>query len=257
METIEKKTHTILVNREAGYIRYISLKTNMMDWYSYDEELLAVLTDKVSTDYERRTGRTRFEVRNSGTVEHIRAHDLALGCYMGRIKAASFLSDWKSFVDWKRGVGLTVDHIDGNGNNLTRWNLSLMARRTNVRKYDTVRRIRLPNAINAAFVGGRYRVEFLSCLNGKNTDGPLAALRFICDSAEDFTERLRWLTECRFTWTVPIKEDGKWVQSDGEYLYRDTDFSIWKQESLAMMDESDFVPSGDLPEEAGEFGKEE
>lgn len=253
MEKIEKKTHTILVNREAGYIRYISLKTNMMDWYSYDEELLAVLTDKVCTDIDRHTGRTRFAVWNGENCEHVRAHDLALGCYMGRIKADSFLQDWREFVRWKHENGLTVDHIDGNGNNLTRWNLSLMTKGTNRRKYDTVRRIRLPNAVNAAFVDGRYRVEFLSCLDGKNTDGPLASLRFICDSAEDFTERLRWLTECRFTWTVPIKEGGKWVQSDGEYLYRDADFSIWKQESLAMMDESAFCGSGELPEEAGEY----
>lgn len=244
MDVIHTKTHDIL--SDGKYVQYNALKTGIVDWYSYNDELLKILSNHVYLDIDRHTGRTRFVVTVSGKTKHIRAHDLALGCYLGRIHAESFLSEWEEFVRYKHENNLTVDHIDGNGNNLTQLNLSLMERAANCRKYNTIQRIRLPNALSAAYVNGKYRVEFLAYPDMGDVEKDGISVRFLCDSAENFVHRLLWLTECRFEWATPIKERGKWIPTEGGYLYGDTYKSIQKQETLAMMDELEFVRSKDF-----------
>lgn len=238
MEIIDAKAHALLVNREAGYIRYVSYNTQRVDWYSYQDDLSAIL-QRVYTDADRRTERTRFIYPEGRDKRHIRSHDLALGCYMGRIHADSFLTDWKEFVRWKHKNGLEVDHIDGHGENNTRWNLSFMDVGTNRRKRDIISRVKLPNALNAAFTDGQYRVKFSTY--GKNDETERAAY-FLCNDAEEFVRRLRWIVDNQFRGVPPVKDtSGRWLYGDGESVYSDIYRSIWTQETLGEMEKDEFL----------------
>lgn len=238
MEIIDAKTHALLVNREAGHIRYVSYNTETVDWYSYHDDLLAVL-QKVYTDADKRTGRTRFTYAEGRAKHHIRCHDLALGVYTGRIHADSFLTDWKEFVRWKNENNLNIDHIDGHGENNTRWNLSLMDARTNRIKHDIISRVRLPNALNAVYVNGQYRVKFSTY---EKSDGTERAAYFLCNDAEEFVKRLRWIINNQFRGVPPIKDKaGRWLQADGEWVYGDICYSVYTQETLGGMDKDDFL----------------
>ncbi len=243
-ELIAKDTSIILLDEDRMLIRYVTKSTNKIDFYTYNEDLLQILTGRICPDYDRRTGRTRFKTCHDGKNLHIRAHDLALGCYMGCIHAETFLQDWSEFVQYKREKCITIDHIDGQGENLTAYNLSLMDAFINRKKGSIVQKIKLPNALSAAYVGeGRYRAELITYSNADGTGAPVGSVRFLCDSPDDFAAAILRITESAPPWVVPIKRDGRWLPTEGGYLYADTARSIERQAMLAGLGESEFVRS--------------
>ena len=216
-----------------------------VDYYSLNSDLLSILKDKVHYDYDNRNRRTRFVVDHNESTGHIRAHDLAIACYMGRANKGTFKQDLEEFARYKRENGLEVDHLDGHGENNTMFNLSLMEKTSNRRKRDIVQRVKLPNAVNAAYISGTYRVELYTRLNPR---GVSAHLRFICDDADDLLKRLRWMTDSSFEWAPPIKdENGKWIVNNNPAMSDDVRRSISYQTLLASLPEDMFMISKEYP----------
>ena len=216
-----------------------------VDYYSFNSDLLSILKDKVYYGNDRRTNRTRFTIVDNGSTRHIRAHDLALGCYMGLINKDTFMKDLEEFTRYKCEKGVEVDHLDGHGENNTMLNLSLMEKTVNRRKRDIVQRVKFPNALNAVYIGSTYRIELFTCLDSR---GVSASLRFICDDADEFLERLTWITGSSFEWAPPIKDgSGRWVPNDNPALSDDVRRSISYQEFLSALPEDMFMRSKDYP----------
>ena len=161
---------------------------------------------------------------------------------MGRIHAETFLQDWSEFVQYKREKFITIDHIDGHGDNLTTYNLSLMDASTNRKKGSIVQRIKLPNALSAAYAVGGYRAELITYSNADGTGAPVGSVRFLCEGAEEFADCLLKITEFQPSWAAPMKKaSGRWIKAESGYLYEDTARSIERQAYLSRLDDSEFI----------------
>lgn len=243
---IETDTYKIKVDRRKKYIYYIFKSKKLLYSFSYNEALLAILC-QVYPDVAY-DNRLRFRKRHDKDIMRIYAHDLAIGCYSGRIKADSYIEDCIQFLDWKRKNGFVIDHIDSNERNNTERNISLMSFSQNARKSNIMKRVRLPNVLTGAHVNGQYRLELVSYPSSDVDNGQGRRILFLCKDAEEFVSRLVWIVNSRFEWAEPFKGTARrWITTTEPCLNGCLYRSEFNQEMLAEEDEDKFIKSGKYP----------
>ena len=148
--------------------------------------------------------------------------------------------------------GLSIDHADSNIYNNTIYNLSIMERVTNARKGSITSRVKLPNSLVVAYVDGSYRVEFQSkvkvadsviallqgaCPNieGIQRSGIQCYIRFLCNTAEDLADCLRYITMLNIEGCDPVRDGRNWLNQDNNAYSKDTKAGILQQERLAAL----------------------
>lgn len=256
METIERKAFVLTYDEKK--IIYVPKKKGTVEYFTYNEELLKILLDCALSPFVQTKGkssdRLRFKKTLNGKALNFRDHDLAFACYTNRLHADTFLEDWKEYQEEKRRLNMTIDHIDGNVNNNTRYNLSWMGQDLNKRKANIVGRVVSPNALNGAYVDGKYRIEFSSVYLGIEV-----SVRFLCGTAEEFVNRLYSIVnyDYEWEWAEPMRHknerNGKytytWIPKDGDCVYKDIERSIRKQKEISRLSEKQFFVSEEYDQE--------
>ena len=221
---------------------------------TYNKELYKILTDKHLSPFRDADGRLRFTLYSDGIPYHkYRLHDISFGCYHGLVRADSFIEDMQRYFNGK--VGLTIDHLDSNCHNNTKDNLSLMESELNRAKGVITARVKLPNGIVTAFVNGRYRIEFINVATD-NLERMINALiadkgirisiertgrektveRYICNTADDFVDCLKWCISRSSEWAETIKpQRGGYINNQNACYSDDLESAIREQERVAAL----------------------
>lgn len=257
--SMESKTRLIEVM--DNNIIYTLKLDGVKDYLTLNGELLAIFKLNALKPF-RDGGRLRFKVRKDGADVNFYLYDLAYACYEGIIKTESFLDDLQRYFEYKSSNSLSIDHADNNIHNNTMFNLSVMERRLNIIKGAVVSKVKEPVYLNSAYFDGKYRIQMLFHIDSDTvnatvvshmkelgffkahcSDG-LAAIHFICDEAESYVNCLGWLTEQRYEWAKPLKENGKWVKNDGDCWCLNIHHSMRAQNHLSKMSEDIFQTFG-------------
>ena len=235
-------------------IYYWLKNDNQLDVMTYNEELYKILTDKRLSPFRDADGRLRFTLYLDGVPYHkYRLHDICFGCYHGLVYYDSFIEDMQRYFNGK--VGLTIDHLDSNCHNNTKENLSLIESELNRAKGGITYRVKLPNKIVCAFVDGRYRVEFVnaatdsleSMINAlladrgirisiEKTGRETSTERYICNTADDFVDCLKWCVSRSAEWAETIKpQRGGYINNQNKCYSDDLETAIAVQERVAAL----------------------
>lgn len=254
----ESNTRHIEVSNKK--IVYTLKNDNVSDYLTYNQTLYDVLSlDRLKPF--RDEGRLRLRVYCGRKDEDIYLYDLATACYLGRAYVDTFLDDIRRFKAWKRKHGYTVDHADGNLQNNTMLNLSLMPRTQNGIKSDLASRVEKPSLLVSCHTGTEYRVraEFkvsdssalVGLINAQrkvvilNEPTAWAAINFVCVTPKDYVACLRELVTTRFvaegaTLIEPIKGVNGWNSTGQGSFLDDVVLSIRAQELLAELPANQF-----------------
>lgn len=233
-------------------IVYTLKNDNVSDYMTYNQTLYDILSlDRLKPF--RDEGRLRLRVYCGGKDEDIYLYDLAIACYLGRVNVDTFVDDIRRFKAWKRKRGYTVDHADGNLQNNTALNLSLMSGAQNRVKSDLASRVEKPSLLVSCYDGNEYRIraEFKvsdrSALAGLiNAQRPVvvdapdawAVVNFVCSTPEDYVACLRRLVTTRFiagdaTLVEPMQGINGWSSTGQGSFLDDAVISIRAQELLS------------------------
>jgi hypothetical protein len=211
----------------------------------------------------RDSGRLRIKVYlGNGEYFNLYLYDLAMACYMGRVKPETFIGDMQAYYEWKSRRGLTVDHADNHLRNNTRLNLSLMTGRENRRKGSIAGRIQKPSIVASCYVDGCYRVLRNQPITNTSPVAQLIRQRFgdaistgmnitditmwfLCKDAEAYVTCLNNVVDGNIYAAneeiiKPMRKDGKWVNTGNGYSLDDVKMSIKMQEAIARYDISNF-----------------
>ena len=246
------RSRTIKVKGDKIY--YWMKKDGQLDVMTYNEDLYKILTDRQLSPFRDADGRLRFTLYCGGGVRYkYRIHDLAFGCYNGLVHYDTLIEDMQRYFNGK--VGLTIDHLDSNCHNNTKYNLSLMESELNKAKGGITYRVKLPNKIVCAFVDGRYRIEFVnaatnsleSMLNAlladrgirisiEKTGREATAEHYICNTADDFVDCLKWCVSRSAEWAETIKpQRGGYINSQHKCYSDNLETAIAVQERVAAL----------------------
>lgn len=227
-------TKKIEINEDKAEIIY-TLKLDRSKYYfSYNPVLLEILKKDELSPF-RNGARLRFRIAKKGDEIKLYSYDLAYCCYHGWITDADqYLTQYRAYAEDKQYYNKTIDHADGHTQNNTVWNLSMMTQGENARKGTIISKVKEPFSLNSAYMGDGYRVRmYYEKINETMTDklkylasrdkkvilnGDLNAyayFRFWCESAEEYVDCLRWLTEMKPEWSEPMKIKKKWLNQDG------------------------------------------
>lgn len=248
---MKSKTRTIKI--QENKIMYTLKCDGMTDYLSFDETLLSILKlDRLKPF--RDNERLRFKIRENGIDINMYLYDIAFACYSKQVKKDTFIYDMQKYLENKSFNGLTIDHIDNNVRNNTRYNLSLMESTINQNKNSIVARVKVPTYLNAVYHDNKYRVRmawkvpasrinniFGKFFGGFTTDTTsLVTMHFICENAESFVNCLKFVTTSKYEWALPLKQKGKWVNNDNLCWSKNINNSIKTQELLVNMREDEF-----------------
>ncbi len=256
--TCSTESNTRKIEVKDGKIIYTLMLDGVQDYLTYNPTLFEILCLDRLRPY-RDEGRLRLKVRRGGSDQNMYLYDLAIACYMGRVKVDTFLEDMQGYFEYKERQGLSVDHLDNHIRNNTMLNLSLMERGKNAQKSDITARVERPSALVVCYVDGHYRVHYeshnIDCglmvgvlnrlLDGRNKPMIIGNPQFstiqhlICDDAETLLKCLNSIVDRRITFmgvdiALPMRRArGKW-QSNGSGNYTDDVLvSIEAQEIIA------------------------
>lgn len=252
------KVIQLLPKEHPQYIIYTrkidGIPEKVSEHLTYHPELLKILMLDCVRPH-RNNGYLKFIVANNGTTTRFTIYDLALGCYIGRIRYETYLDDIQQFLSEKRFYGYVIDHADNNITNHTVYNLSLMSDTANKQKADIVAKVKLPTRLAVAYVNGKYRInmgtevadfhhigKLLSAqgISVAPIQAPVAVLAFICEDADSLVNCLKYLTSNDIEGCVGVKtKQGQW-KKDGVCWFEDVRKSIEAQRTLAQMDEKAF-----------------
>lgn len=246
------RSRTIRVKGDKIY--YYLKNDNQLDVITFNEELYKILTDKRLSPFRDADGRLRFTLCCDGGVRYkYRIHDLAFGCYHGLVRYDTLIEDMQKYFNGK--IGLTIDHLDSNCHNNTKNNLSLIESELNKAKSSITYRVKLPNKIVCAFVDGRYRIEFVnaatdsleSMINAlladrgirisiERTGREATAEHYICNTADDFVDCLKWCVSRSAEWAETIKpQRGGYINNQNKCYSDDLETAITVQERVAAL----------------------
>lgn len=253
--TVSLNSDTRLIEVCDDKIIYTLKLDGVKDYLSYNETLLEILKmDKLKPF--RDCGRLRFKVRMNKSDINFYLYDLAFGCYSQMITVDDFINDLQTYYDEKAKYSLSVDHADNNIHNNTKLNLSLMEKSFNSAKGYIVAKVKEPVYLNSIYFNNRYRVQMLFMAepnitnniikrffkNLDNCSGGIVGLHFICDTAEEYVNCLKWLTEQRFEWARPLKDGTRWIKNNNRCWCLNINNSIHAQKVLSSMSENEFQP---------------
>lgn len=255
---VDNKTRTVRIMDDK--ILFTLKRDGITDYYSNHPELAKILVMDCIHPY-RHEGRLKVRVAdNNGEQLNCYSYLIALGCYMGRVKADTFMSDTIRLKTECMSNSITVDHVDSVVENNTVYNLSFMSAKENNCKGAIVSRFKLPVKLTVAYVQGKYRIgisnpmttlcvavedQLQSCFNGTLTGHDTIEVRmfFLCNTAVELYECLRWLSQNIVEGTEPIRDnDGTWLRKEQQAYFMDAQTSMRAQTNIAMMDESVFQP---------------
>ena len=240
-------------------IIYTLKNDNVSDYMTYNQTLYDVLSlDRLKPF--RDEGRLRLRVYCGGRDEDIYLYDLAIACYLGCVNVDTFLDDIRRFKAWKRKHGYTVDHADGNLQNNTALNLSLMPGAQNRIKSDLASRVERPSLLVSCYDGSEYRIraEFklsdssalVGLINTQrrvivNEPAAWAVLNFACATPEDYVACLRKVVTTRLiaegtTLVEPMQGINGWSNTGRGSFLDDAVISIRAQELLSGLPVNQF-----------------
>lgn len=240
-------------------IVYTLKNDNVSDYMTYNQTLYDILSlDRLKPF--RDEGRLRLRVYCGGKDEDIYLYDLAIACCLGRVNVDTFLDDLRRFKAWKRKRGYTVDHADGNLQNNTALNLSLMPGAQNRIKSDLASRVEKPSLLVSCYDGSEYRIraEFklsdssalVGLINTQrrvivNEPTAWAVLNFVCATPEDYVACLRKVVTTRLiaegaTLVEPMQGTNGWSSTGQGSFLDDTLLSIRMQELLSGLPANQF-----------------
>ena len=249
----DSKTRTIHVQQH--YIIYTLKHDGIEDYLTYNKVLLDILQmDKLKPF--RDEGRLRFNIRTNTSSTNIYLYDLAYACYTNQIRSDYFMEDIQAYYERKSFGCSSIDHADNNIRNNTALNLSMMSKTLNTAKGDIIATVKKPLRLNSIFVNDEYRVQLLFELD--HNAAPLhnmihaaltakdiacnsmcsgyAALNFICKSASEYVECLRWLTTTTYDSAAPIRDKkGTWIKNGNECWCANIHNSLQVQTELLSM----------------------
>lgn len=245
-------TRSKTVKVKGDKIYYWLKNDNQLDVMTYNEDLYKILTDRRLSPFRDADGRLRFNlVLGRGLFYKYRIHDLAFGCYHGLVHYDTIIEDMQRYFNGK--VGLTIDHLDSNCHNNTKYNLSLMESELNKAKGGITYRVKLPNKIVCAFVDGRFRIEFInaatnsleSMINAlladrgiqvsiEKTGREATAEHYLCNTADDFVNCLKWCVSRSAEWAETIKSQrGGYINIQNKCYSDNLKKAIAEQERVA------------------------
>ena len=247
-KSLDSNTRSICID---GNIIVYKLKADgVEDYLTYNDRLLEVLKQDRLKPF-RDEGRLRFKVHENKTDINFYLYDVAYACYTSVVRAENWLNDMQRYYESKNSQGLVIDHADSNIHNNTVLNLSLIPRVLNSIKSDIVARVKLPRDLNSIYHNGVYRVQMMteakpSIINDYlfregikyrvSDDSCRAAIRFLCETPEDYVGCLRWLTEQGLEWAEPIKDiRGNWIKNDRRCWCSNIKNSLYAQRVLSEM----------------------
>lgn len=240
-------------------IVYTLKNDNVSDYMTYNQTLYDILPlDRLKPF--RDEGRLRLRVYCGGKDEDIYLYDLAIACYLGRVNVDTFVDDMRQFKAWKRKRGYTVDHADGNLQNNTALNLSLMPGAQNRIKSDLASRVEKPSLLVSCYDGSEYRIraEFklsdssalVGLINTQrkvivNEPAAWAVLNFVCATPEDYVACLRKVVTTRLiaedaTLVEPMRGTNGWSSTGQGSFLDDVVLSIRMQELLSGLPANQF-----------------
>ena len=252
-----KRGNVSRIVRDGEIMRYQYKPGNVTDYLTYDETLYKILGTYGVSPYLDTAGRVILQLQAGKEHRKYSMHSLAYACYHGYISSyETWEDDMQSFLDWKQVNSLTVDHADNNGHNNTVYNLSLMTGPLNTAKGTIIPRIKEPIYLNCAYCNGAYRVQMMFITGSEKMAemmqrftgesfrcrSGIAGIHFLCNDAESFVQCLKVLTEQRFEWAAPLKDNGKWIKRDSPCWCQNVHNSLQAQKVLSQLDEKLFQP---------------
>ena len=250
---VDNKTRTVRIMDDK--ILFTLKCDGITDYYSNHPELAKILVMDCIHPYHIE-GRLKFKIVEKGKeLLTCHAHQVALGCYMGRVRSDTFITDIAKLKRECLSNSITVDHADSVLENNTVYNLSFMTASENARKGAIVSRFRDPVRITVAYFKNEYRIfvcnpiikpvglmeEFITQTSIKRK--MWGGMWRICDTAADFCECLEWLSQNVIEGSVPMRtENGKWLRQDQPAFYMNAEHSMIGQRLLTMMDRNIFEP---------------
>lgn len=249
--SLESKTR--LIQLEKGLIKYTLKSDNVTDYLTYNKVLLEILMINRLKPF-RTNGRLCLKIRHNKKDINIYLYDLAYACYSNKIRRDSYIEDIGGFYLYKKSHNLSIDHADNNLQNNTILNLSLMDLSLNASKGSLVSKVKYPVILNSIYLNNKYRVEILFfvasnmvnqilsrfSLNGIQSTGAIIKLRFLCETAEDYVDCLKSVTNGTYEWSAPLKENGKWIENNNPCLSANIDYSLYWQRNISQMPDSHF-----------------
>lgn len=245
----EEQPQFIIYTRKIG-----GVLENVSEHLTYHPDLVRILMLDCVRPY-RNNGYLKFIVSDSSSPTVFAMHDLAFGCYTGRIRYETYLDDIQRFLSEKRFYGYVIDHADNNITNHTIYNLSLLSDAANKQKADIVAKVKLPTRLAVAYVDGKYRIcmgtevsdfyyigKLLSAqgISVAPIEAPVAVLAFVCEDADSLVNCFKYLATNGIEGCVGVKtKQGQW-KKDGVCWFQDVCKSIEAQQALAQMEESMF-----------------
>lgn len=262
-DKVSKENYVRSVNIRDGRIEYTIFRDGVTDFADYNETLYQLLIQERFRPFRSR-GRLKFNVCVKGVDHTFGFADLAMACYLGKVKSETFLEDMQKYYDEKGQNNYDVDHGDNNIHNYTSLNLSQMDSSLNKVKGTIVAKFKPPYYMNTAFCGGEYRVQIITTLDQsyipKMAAAALDELRkygitgmgvprtiqtemlFVCKDAEDYVACLKHFAEQSYEWCNPGQTPKMYSREHKDLTYwaANTMKSMQMQRELAMKDRAEF-----------------
>lgn len=253
-------TETRTIKIEDGKIIYRLERDGICDYLTYNEELIKILKLRKLKPFRSKAKRLMLGVRENSDEIRFYLHDLAYACYIGLVKYETFLQDIKEYRNHKEKNNLTIDHADGNIQNNTVYNLSLMTRGENSQKNDITTRFQTPFSIlTVAYVRGMYRI----CLTQKCPLSKIppaikeagiiphseliSTMQFACATAAEYISCLKHLSKYTLECTEPLRNGKGWIKySAKSYSFVNIESALRNQELLATLPLGDFQCASDI-----------
>lgn len=205
------------------------IKTGTDIYFSTNALLRDILSIPETSMTRKRDGRMRVQLAGGGRHRIYPVSDVAYCCYNGLIRS---IETWEVDVDdfrkWKDVHAMTIDHCDGNPQNNTVYNLSIMDRSINSSKGSLTKRFLSPVSLLVAYSGGKYRLQIAQTLLG----GIIVQTRFQYDTAGAFLRALQFFR-------LRAKELRDYAKN--ALVSQDIAVSIWAQRELASLPDDTFA----------------
>lgn len=199
------RNYEISRNGEELYVRL--LRSDKIFYATYTKELYDLLKSGVLTGGAECGGYLRFFYNK----ESVYFHQIAYCCYYRNLTTDNYRNSISEFKNELTKNDLCLDHLTGNKENNTTFNLSLMPRNDNSRKGIYERVFKDIFSIISAFDGYGYRVGFFYLRKQQYTQ------LYYCHSHEELSKLFRYLG--RNKWSIRKSALGE-ISTDGFFLVK-------------------------------------